>query len=218
MVPRCAHCYNALPTPRRHPCPSLPLSAPPTGGNGALGEALNAREQLTVAAASCAAGQVLAPGVDYLVGCEYNAAADQLWVMAGNNAGAVGFFPVVEPPAAGQQPAAGDGAATAAQQAPLFGAPAAALPSGAGAHGDVVRSVLWPGAAGGMCLSGGEDSKVCAWSLVPMAAAAGPWAAAAAPRGGGSPEGGAVRKHHHQHSVGQHANGGGHHQRRVAPY
>ncbi|KAL4444367.1 hypothetical protein ABPG75_012104 [Micractinium tetrahymenae] len=200
------------------------------GGNGALGEALNAREQLTAAAASCAVGQALAPGVDYLVGCEYNAASDKLWLLAGNNAGAVGFFPVVEPPALQLPSDGGAGAAQPAagmqqqqqqqqQQQALFGAPQAALAGGGGAHADIVRSVLWPGAAGGMCLSGGEDSKVCVWSLQPVAAAAGPSAAAAQRPSGSSSGGGsgALRKHHQPHSQQQHQ----HHQqrqRRGAPY
>lgn len=206
------------------PAPCLP-GTPCAGGNGALGEALNAREQLTAAAASCAVGQALAPGVDYLIGCEYNAASDQLWLLAGNNAGAVGFFPVAEPPA-GQlpsdggagavQPAAG---AQQAQQA-LFGAPHAALVGGGAAHADVVRSVLWPGAAGGMCLSGGEDSKVCAWSLQPVAAAAGPSAAAAQRPSGSGGSSGAVRKHQQQQQQQGHPQHQHHQQRqrRAAPY
>ncbi len=185
---------------------------PHTGGNGALGEALNAREQLTAAAAACPAGQALAPGLDYLIGCEYNAAANQLWLLAGNNSGAVGFFPVLEPPAGTvqqQQQQAG------AQPVPLFGHPQAALPGGC--HTDVVRSVLWPGAAGSLCLTGGEDSKICVWSTQPQAAAAG-----AQQRqqhgGGGSREGGAVRKHQQQQPHGRPHAGQQQHQRRAAPY
>lgn len=30
----------------------------------------------------------------------------------------------------------------------------------------VVRAVLWPGASGGVCLSGGEDSRICVWQLL----------------------------------------------------
>ena len=153
------------------------------GGNGALAEALDARLQLSAAAASCAVGQALAPGLDYLVGCEYNAAANQLWLLAGTSGGAVGFFPVVEPPL---QPAAcsDDILQQHVQQGPppaqrpsLFAQPQAVLAGGGGGggggHSDVVRSVLWPGAAGSMCLSGGEDSKMCVWGLNHRAAAAG---------------------------------------------
>ena len=156
-------------------------------------------------------GQALAPGLDYLIGCEYNAAANQLWLLAGNNSGAVGFYPVSEPPAGTvqqQQQQAG------AQPAPLFGHPQAALPGGS--HTDVVRSVLWPGAAGSLCLTGGEDSKICVWSTQPQAAAAG-----AQQRqqqgGGGSREGGVVRKHQQQPHGRPHA-AQQQHQRRAAPY
>ena len=177
------------------------------GGGGALGEAGNARDQLTAAAAACPAGQALAPGLDYLVGCEYDAAADRLWCLAGTNGGAVGFFPVVEPASGAAAAAAAQGGAAP----PLFGPPAAALPAGGGgAHTDVVRSVLWPGAAGGTCLTGGEDSKICVWSTS--------HAAAAGPAGRSQQqhrEGGAARKHA--------AHGGRqqqqqHGQRRGAPY
>lgn len=212
------------------PKPSAPSPGdPPAGGNGALGEALNAREQLAEAAVSCAVGQALAPRLDYLIGCEYNAASDQLWLLAGNNLGAVGFFPVAEPPTqqlpsdgggGAAQPAAGAQQAQQQQQQALFRAPQAVLAGGGGAHGDVVRSVLWPGAAGGMCLSGGEDSKICAWSLQPVAAAAGTSAATSQHSASGSSgSSGAVRKHHthHQQAQQQHQ----HHQqrqRRGAPY
>lgn len=183
------------------------------GGGGVLGEAANAREQLTAAAAACPAGQALAPGLDYLIGCEYNAGADQLWCLAGTNSGAVGFFPVVEP-------APGAAAAAAAQGGPpppLFGHPLASLPAGGGgAHSDVVRSVLWPGAAGGTCLTGGEDSKICVWNTA-HAAAAGP----ASHSQQQQREGGAVRKHGHGHGTRQHDKQPlqqHHGQRRGAPY
>lgn len=195
-------------------CPRPPTTKTlnsPAGGNGALGEAQNAREQLTAAAAACPVGQALAPGLDYLIGCEYNAAANQLWLLAGNNGGAVGFYPVAEPPAGTvqqQQQQAG------AQPPPLFGHPQAALPGGC--HTDVVRSVLWPGAAGSLCLTGGEDSKICVWSTQPQAAAAGAQQRQQ-PGGGGSREGGAVRKHP-PHQQGRPHAAQQQHQRRAAPY
>lgn len=124
---------------------------------------LDAREQLTAAAAAAGQGATpLAPELDYLIGCEYSESSNQLWLLAGNNAGTVGFFPVLEPPMS----AAAAAAAAANPGTSLFGPPAAVL---AGGHDDIVRSVLWPGAGGSLCLSGGEDSKVCTWSLAPTA-------------------------------------------------
>lgn len=205
-APRCMQLHHS--SQQGPPAAHLP---PPAGGNGALGEALNAREQLTAAAAACPVGQALAPGLDYLIGCEYNAAANQLWLLAGNNGGAVGFYPVIEPPAGTvqqQQQQAG------AQPAPLFGHPQAALLGGS--HTDVVRSVLWPGAAGSLCLTGGEDSKICVWSTLPQAAATG--AQQRQQQGaGGSREGGAVRKHQQPPHGRPHA-AQQQHQRRAAPY
>lgn len=178
------------------------------GGSGALADALDVREQLAAAAASCQAGQTLAPGLDYLIGCEYNPAADQLWLLAGNNAGGVGFFPVAEPRrGSGEQPQSQQ--QQQQQQQPLFGPPAAVLPGGG--HTDVVRSMLWPGAAGSLCVTGGEDSKICVWSMQPHAAAAGPQQQHGG--GGGSREQGVARKHHHLHQPGGFAA-----TRRAAPY
>ena len=234
---RTAAALLLLPAPHASRCP-----ASPAGGNGALAEALDAREQLAAAAAGCAAGQALAPGLDYLVGCEYNAAADQLWLLAGNNAGAVGLFPVVEPAASSSGGGGGgggdgggegdgmqqDGAAPpppaqqqqqqSRRQVQLFGQPQAVLAGGA--HSDVVRSVLWPGAVGGMCLSGGEDSKLCVWSLAQQAAGQPPQQQQQGRPGGASSTGsgreqGAARKHHHSH---QHHTHPHQQQRRGAPY
>jgi hypothetical protein len=184
--------------------------SPLAGGGGALADALEAREQLAAAAAACPAGQALAPGLDYLIGCEYNAAADQLWLLAGNNSGGVGFFPVAEPRQGGSaQPPP---AQQQQQQQPLFGPPAAVLAGDA--HSDVVRSLLWPGAAGSLCLTGGEDSKICVWSMQPHAAAAGPQQQQQH-GGGGSREPGVARKHNHHHSQ---QPGGLAAARRAAPY
>ncbi len=95
------------------------------------------------AAAGAAGGALNAP--DYLIRCEWDAAAQQLWLLAGTQAGAVAAFPV--------------GAADAA-----LGPPALLLQGG---HVDVVRAVEWRperGAARG-ALTGGEDSRLCAWAM-----------------------------------------------------
>lgn len=173
-------------------------------------------------------GQALAPGLDYLVGCEYNAAADQLWLLAGNNAGSVGFFPVLEPPPALEPPQAQQAADSEEaliarppppQPRPLFGQPQGVLAGGA--HSDVVRSVLWPGAAGSMCLSGGEDSRICVWSLA-LQAAAGPQQQQQQQGHAKEQEqqqergvkgNGVMRKHQHSQQHQQ-----PHHPRRAAPY
>ncbi|GAB4815922.1 hypothetical protein N2152v2_002968 [Parachlorella kessleri] len=130
------------------------------GGNGALADVGNAREQLTQAASlGGAVGAALAPSVDYLIGCEYAPAADQLWLAAGNNTGVVGLFPVAEPPPA-------LGRSEDAAPAPLgsvFAPPQAALARG---HDEVVRAIVWPGGTGSVCLSGGEDSRLCMWRLL----------------------------------------------------
>jgi WD40 repeat protein len=146
------------------------------GGNGVLGEALAARQCLAAAAALSAgpAAAALGAGVDYLIGCEYNADADRLCLAAGTSEGTAGIFPVVEPRAG--TPAGGL----------AFGTPVATL---LGGHVEVVRSVLWPGAAGEMCLSGGEDARICLWS------SAGRSSAPTASGGGGSSgSDGAVRR------------------------
>jgi len=135
--------------------------------------------RLGVAAAAARGGcrevATLFEEVDYLAGCHWDAATAQLLLIAGTNAGTVGFFPVNEAAAlagalAGQPPAA------ALQPPPVVLR---------GCHTDaVVRSVRCFGAEGSsgglLCVTGGEDSKLGLWT---MAGAAGGGAAAAAAAG-----------------------------------
>lgn len=106
--------------------------------------------------------------VDYLAGCHWDEASGQLLMVAGTNAGAVGFFPVAEA-------AALSGALRGRPPADALAPPPVVL---RGAHGDVVRSVrCFPGAAGAaagggsggrarlLCATGGEDSKLALWTL-----------------------------------------------------
>lgn len=106
----------------------------------------------TRAACAAAATSSLGP-LDYLVRCEWDAAEQRLWLLAGTQEGTVCAFPLDAPPG----PAAAD--------APLrLGPPGLLL---AGGHNDVVRAVEWRperGAARG-ALTGGEDSRLCAWAM-----------------------------------------------------
>jgi hypothetical protein len=115
---------------------------------------------LAAAAAAAAAATPLA-SIDYLIRCEWDAPRGRLWLLAGTQDGAVGAFPI-----------GGDGA---------VGAPEVCL---AGGHADVVRAVEWCPARGDArgALTGGEDSRLCAWG---MAAAAGGVAQPAGSGGGG---------------------------------
>lgn len=129
------------------------------GGSGALVDAHDAREQLTVAAASTSGGPAAAAagfagGVDYIIGAQWDAGAGRLLAAAGTSGGAAALFPVHEPGSG-----AGPGAAAGA---PLFGPPVAVLPSGP--HNQVVRSLLCVADGRGMSiLTGGEDSRLCLW-------------------------------------------------------
>ena len=127
-----------------------------------LGSAPDTRAAAAAAAASCPAAAAAMLGdeqqvaVDYLVRCEWDAAQQRLWLLAGTQGGAVAAFPVSEPEAdAGLR----------------IGAPGLLL---AGGHGDVVRAVEWRperGAARG-ALTGGEDSRLCVWAPPQLAPAA----------------------------------------------
>eukprot|EP00983_Pelagomonas_calceolata_P106637 1159254-Pelagomonas_calceolata.AAC.6 len=118
------------------------------GGEGAFAEFLEARDTATSAAAAAAATEGASPspadsgaiggtsaspsnifrhGVEYLVGCHYDAPSQQLMLVAGQD-GAVGFWPLLE------QQAVGGGALVGAELQP----PVMALQ---GAHSGVVRSV-----------------------------------------------------------------------------
>ncbi|KAF5837535.1 WD40-repeat-containing domain protein [Dunaliella salina] len=153
------------------------------GGEGAFAEFLEARDTATgaaaaaAAAASAAAGGAspspadggaggctnpsLSPsnafrhGVEYLVGCHYDAPSQQLMLVAGRD-GTVGFWPLLE------QQAAGGGALVGAEVQP----PVMALQ---GAHSGVVRSVQCYDSQQGpaFCITGGEDAQICLWSLNP---------------------------------------------------
>lgn len=83
---------------------SLAYTHPPassTGGQGVLGEDRNARASLTQAASMTPGADALGPGLDYLISCAYSPRTSELLLLAGNNQGAVGCFPVAEPSAPG---------------------------------------------------------------------------------------------------------------------
>lgn len=146
------------------------------GGEGAFAEFLEARDTATSAAAAAAATEGASPspadsgaiggtsaspsnifrhGVEYLVGCHYDAPSQQLMLVAGQD-GAVGFWPLLE------QQAVGGGALVGAELQP----PVMALQ---GAHSGVVRSVQCYDSQQGpaFCITGGEDAQICLWSLNP---------------------------------------------------
>ena len=66
-----------------------------------LGEDRNTRASLTQAASMTPGADSLGPSLDYLIACEYNLQTSELLLLAGNNQGAVGAFPVAEPSAPG---------------------------------------------------------------------------------------------------------------------
>lgn len=135
------------------------------------------------------------------MGCHYDAASSQLFLLAGHNDGPVAFVPVLEQ--AGPQ-----GNMVAAAMA----CPGVAL---AGGHSSIVRSVqcVGDGSSGVFAVTGGEDALVCMWTLDPALAAAG---AAAAAAGGGAAggqqaggSGGAGPARQHAHGQGQPGGGRG---------
>ncbi|KAG2442663.1 hypothetical protein HXX76_002746 [Chlamydomonas incerta] len=144
------------------------------GGDMQFADFAEARNTASQACAASAAASLL-PQVDYLVGCHYDAASSQLFLLAGHNDGPVAFVPVLEQ--AGPQ-----GNMLAAAMA----CPGVAL---AGGHSSIVRSVqcVGDGSSGVFAVTGGEDALVCMWTLDPALAAAGEAAAAA---GGGGAAGG----------------------------
>lgn len=96
------------------------------------------------------------PSVDYLVHCHYSLGAERLWLIAGNNAGSVGYFPV----------SYGDSQANASNNTGIIGPVSAVLDGG---HTGVVRSVWSPHnnsiEPGGLfCWTGAEDGRLCSWS------------------------------------------------------
>jgi len=115
------------------------------GGNGPLGVAHNAREQLDI-------GDKKA---DYLIQCDYEDASDSLFLAAGTCAGAAGTFVVPQPPG---------GAAVALDFLP-------AINLMHGGHSDIVRSMAYiSSSTNPLWVTGGEDSRMCVWSRIGVAA------------------------------------------------
>lgn len=98
------------------------------------------------------------PAVDYLVDCYYSTATERLWLIAGTNAGSVGYFPVSCNAELNASPNSG-----------LLGPVSAVLEGG---HTDVVRTIWSPLCQEGdpamlqglFCWTGGEDGNLCSWS------------------------------------------------------
>ncbi|KAI5074676.1 hypothetical protein GOP47_0010637 [Adiantum capillus-veneris] len=99
------------------------------------------------------------PSVDYLVDCHYSHGAERLWLIAGNNSGSLGYFPL----------SYSDNQANASNNTGMIGPVSAVLDGG---HTSVVRSVWSPshckdnltGYGGMFCWTGGEDGRLCSWS------------------------------------------------------
>ena len=62
-----------------------------------LGEDRNSRASITHAASLTPGADPLGPALNYLISCAYSSSSNELMLLAGNNQGAVGCFPVVEP-------------------------------------------------------------------------------------------------------------------------
>jgi hypothetical protein len=94
--------------------------------------------------------------VDYLIGCHWDPASNQLLLMAGSSDGTAAFFPLMEEASCSRQLPAGVNP---------VGAPAVTLH---GCHDSVVRSVeCFEGAAAArlFCVSSGEDARIGLWTL-----------------------------------------------------
>lgn len=113
-----------------------------SGGQTPLAELEDAREQLS------ALSPALQEGVDYLLGCSFDAATDMLCLAAGTLTGEVALYPVADtlPPGA--------------PKASHLGGPLCLL---GGAHSDIVRCAVPVGA--GRMVTGGEDARICLWDL-----------------------------------------------------
>ncbi|KAF8057289.1 GTS1 [Scenedesmus sp. PABB004] len=132
------------------------------GGDMAVADLTEARSMAAAAAAGGSAAGLLGE-VGYLVGCHYDAATQQLLLVAGTTGGAVAFWPVAEAAARGGGLPPG---------ANLLQPPAVVL---SGVHRDVVRSVeCFAGAAAArlLCVSAGEDAQLGLWTLDGETAAA----------------------------------------------
>ena len=66
-----------------------------------LGEDRNTRASITQAASTTPGAASLGPAIDYLITCAYSPKSNELLLLAGNNEGAVGCFPVAEPTSPG---------------------------------------------------------------------------------------------------------------------
>lgn len=108
------------------------------GGNGALGNGHDAREQAYIDAGH--------PRADYLLQCEYDDRSDQLAMAVGTIDGTVAMFRV------------GDHAAGTIGNAIKLGKPMAVLQGG---HCDIVRSMVCVGRE--VWLTGAEDGRICVW-------------------------------------------------------
>lgn len=111
-------------------------------GTGPLSNFSNARQDLQYAATGIGA-QELADGVDYLLGCEYDARADTLYVIAGSEGGTLGVYPV---------------------HSHCVGRPVGIL---RGVHRDCVRAFMWLDDCGRVAVTGGEDSLISFWGFGP---------------------------------------------------
>jgi WD40 repeat protein len=167
------------------------------GGNGPLGQSLDARTKLSLDFAGNGAGgsngqQELGStnAADYLIQCEYDPSNDELAVIAGNNTGTAALFPIVQPP-------------HGATDVNLEFRPAVAVLQGG--HSDVVRSLSWVNGTGPLWVSGGEDARVCVWSSIP--GAVGPTPQPSSVSGGSSGGDSAARQRMQQT-----------HMRRASPY
>eukprot|EP00877_Chromochloris_zofingiensis_P001510 jgi/Chrzof1/1135/Cz01g41150.t1 len=155
------------------------------GGDIAFIDMWNAREMVQEAAAKSTAAPLFKE-VDYLIGCHYDAATCQLLLLAGNNEGHAAFLPIME------QQVLASGQALSPGINPLS-SPAVVLQGG---HDAVVRSVHCFSSSQAtrhlMCISAGEDAKLCLWSLQPGAESSSVVDRSASPAAGP-----ARHQHHH---------------------
>lgn len=97
-------------------------------------------------------------GCDYLIGCEYIPEDDALLVAAGNNGGTAALFPVHHHH---HHHGGGPSLGREAAEVRLLGG------GGGGGHVETVRSLILCGeeeGKRGVCITGGEDARVCMWS------------------------------------------------------
>lgn len=86
-----------------------------------------------------------ADGIDFLVGCQWDAAQQLLWLLAGDHSGTVHLLRV---------------------DADSLEVAQSLRPSPAGGHTSGVRAFHW---APGSLLTGGEDGRLCLWGEPPVA-------------------------------------------------